>query len=464
MAYTPPISTNISFNFTGSGYTSPAGTNITFEFGGATAISAPAAKFYTKGLGTIKIEIVVYLPAAKFNHQGVGKGALSNFIYAAPGRFNHKAVGSTVYTVYVASPAAKFYHQGVIEYIDNYLPPAFLTDFINMTNARRDKAVSYDKQHAFDMGPVERANVDEGLLVKAWRLRIDGTSAYLAKEERGDWGSEFLEFTLPHSPVFSVDLTFDQNGYPFACWEYSGQVWIYWYNPLTASMETKYVCVGRTPRGRLDGKMRHQIPTSDIYLFYINDSEDVIQYRMQRDKYEVAYDSYTPASVDNLYLEVLATARDYRLYVWISEYLPENEGTHFDAYQLAWIHSAVYPYYFTEKMEVAVDTIPEAKHQVDFILDILDDIDLDVEDDIVDVSVRSVMIPYSMSIIEGEVDDVILDASVREAIETYSMGDVQGEVDDAILDASIRVAIAENTIDPESAEFDADQILSVTKG
>ena len=386
----------VSFNFTESGYIAPAGGDIAFAFrAGRIEITAPPAVFYAQA---------VVLTVA-------GSG----------------------YTISVTSPPAKFYYQGSVGYIDSYKPPVPLTDFVNMTNARRDKAISYDKQHTFDMGPVARTDISEGLMARAWRLRIDGTDVYLAvsDEQNSKWEAEFKEFTLPHYPVSSMDLTFDQNGRPFACWEFEGMVYIYWHDPLLEDMDVKYICAGRTPRARLDARERHQLPDSDIYLFYINDSVDHLEYRIQRDGYEYAYHApimtqkeraYTPScivlgnlvyvddtyvcmyddsmledgyaymdgriefmyegsvleceyegdpivteeeeykSTKNLYLEVLSLARNWRLYIWMSEYLPENEGTHSPAYQLVFRHSAIYPYYVLENMEVRRDQIAWGEH------------------------------------------------------------------------------------------------------
>ena len=388
----------VSFNFTESGYIAPAGGDIAFAFsGGRIEITAPPAVFYAQAVVLV--------------------------------------VAGSGYTISVTLPPAKFYYQGSVGYIDSYKPPVPLTDFVNMTNARRDKAISYDKQHAFDMGPVARTDISEGLMARAWRLRIDGTDVYLAvsDEQNSKWEAEFKEFTLPHSPVYSMDLTFDQNGRPFASWEFNGSVYIYWYDPLLGDMDVKYICAGRTPRARLDARERHQLPDSDIYLFYINDSVDHLEYRIQRDRYEYAYHApimtqkerlYTPTppcivlgdlvyvdgtyvcmyedymledgyaymdgriefmyegsvlecvyvgdpivaeeeeykSTKNLYLEVLALARNWRLYIWMSEYLPENEGTHFPAYQLVFRHSAIYPYYVLEEMEVRRDQIAWGEH------------------------------------------------------------------------------------------------------
>jgi len=496
VAYSPPSGDSISFNFTESGYTAPAGGDIVFAFGGAVGVTAPPAVFYTQVVVVTDISITA-LPA-QFNYQSLGKGVLEVCVKAPPGRFNYKSLADIAYNIPVASPPAKFYYQGLVGYIDSYKPPVLLTDFVNMTNARRDKAISYDKQHAFDMGPVARTDISEGLMARAWRLRIDGTDVYLAvsDEQNSKWEAEFKEFTLPHSPVYSMDLTFDQNGRPFASWEFNGSVYIYWYDPLLGDMDVKYICAGRTPRARLDARERHQLPDSDIYLFYINDSVDHLEYRIQRDGYEYAYHAtimtqreltyplYYGAlgelfdvtvtedavykSTKNLYLEVLALARNWRLYIWMSEYLPENEGTHFPAYQLVFKHSAIYPYYVLEDMEVRRDQIAWGEHS-EFHSKLVDE-DVTLLDDIIGVGVRLAIIPESMPDDEITVLDVdeVLGASIRTVIPNFNLSYMQDEMvlidTDDVLSASIRTAmISMSMYDGELTVINTDDIISASK-
>jgi hypothetical protein len=348
------------------------------------------------------------------------------------------------------------------------------------------------------MGPVARKDISEGLMARAWRLRIDGTDVYLAvsDEQNSKWEAEFKEFTLPHSPVYSMDLTFDQNGRPFACWEFEGSVYIYWYDPLLGDMDVKYICAGRTPRARLDARNRHQLPDSDIYLFYINDSADQLEYRMQRDKYGTAYHApimtqreltyplyYGPLgelldetvtedavykSTKNLYLEVLALARNWRLYIWMSEHLPENEGTHFPAYQLVFRHSAIYPYYVLEDMEVRRDQIAWGEHS-EFHSKLVDE-DVTLLDDIIGVGVRLAIIPESMPDDEITVLDVdeVLGASVVATLNWISSSMQDDEMvlvdTDDVLSASIRTAmISMSMYDGELTVINTDDIISASK-
>ena len=474
MAYSPPSGDSISFNFTESGYTAPAGGDIVFAFGGAVGVTAPPAVFYIQAGGFETANISIIAPPAQFNYRSLGKGVLEVCVKAPPGRFNYKSLADSACNIPVASPPAKFYYQGLVGYIDSYKPPVLLTDFVNMTNARRDKAISYDKQHAFDMGPVARKDISEGLMARAWRLRIDGTDVYLAVsgEQNNRWEAEFKEFTLPHSPVYSMDLTFDQNGRPFACWEFEGSVYIYWYDPLLGDMDVKYICAGRTPRARLDARDRHQLPDSDIYLFYINDSADQLEYRIQRDKYGTAYhapiviEGAEYKSTKNLYLEVLALARNWRLYIWMSEHLPENEGTHFPAYQLVFRHSAIYPYYVLEDMEVRRDQIAWGEHS-EFHSKLVDE-DVTLLDDIIGVGVRLAIISGSMSDDETAILDVdeVLGVSIRTAIlSSYMRDDEMVLVDtDDVLSASIRTAmISMSMYDGELTVINTDDIISASK-
>ena len=383
------------------------------------AISAPPAIFELQGVSTIRAEVVLLAPPAKFELEGLGKGVLTEVLSAPPAVFELAGYGRAYVVLYVDSPPAQFWHNAIVAFVDSYKPPAHLTDFLNMTAGRRILALSYDKQHAFDMGPVERGNIDEGLMARAWRLRVDGRDVYLAvADERNSWWEEeFVEFQLPHSPVWSMDLTFDQNGRPFACWECQGEVWIYWHDPVAGSMQIMNVCTGRTPRARLDARQRHQLPDSDIYLFYLNDADDRMEYRIQRDRYDTAY-ATNLVDVGNVYLEVLASARNYRLYIWLSEYLPENEGTHNPAYRMIWRHSAVYPYYFTEEVEILPDTVTSAGHVFEFISWTLANEDAQLAgDDILTAVIREAMLQEGIDdILATLFGDDILGSVLREAI------------------------------------------------
>lgn len=471
MSYTPPNGDNLSFEFTSSGYASPAGNDITFVFGvtEATEVLAPSARFSIQGAADVRIEIVIVTPPGKFNYQGSGKGTLEVVIKASPAKFNYQGLADRVYTLYIIAPPANFNYQGIVEYVSSYNPPAVLTDFINMTDARRDKAISYDKQHAFDMGPIERGNIDEGLLARPWRLRIDGVDVYLAvaDNQNNKWIEEFKEFELLHSPVWSADLTFDQNGMPFACWEYDGGVYIYWYDPTIGDMDTKYVCEGRTPRARLDARARHQLPDSDIYLFYLNDAEDRMEYRIQRDRYNIAY-ATNVVDISNIYLEVLAMSRDWRLFIWMSEYLPENEGTHEPAYHLIWRHSAVYPYYFVEEIEVGADAVIDARHVVEYLLADMKDEEITYDgDSIISAFVRSFMHTYTL--LDPEITyngDDIINTTIRQAIHLYTIGD-DSELEyegDEVVSAAIRQAIIEENMKDEEITYAGDSVMAMAVG
>jgi len=337
-----------------------------------------------------------------------------------------------------------------------------MTTLVNLTTERRQAAVSYRKQYAFDMGPIARGDNSDGLMSRAWRLRVAGNKAYLAiaNEENTTWVEEFLEFTLPHYPVWSVDLTFEQNGRPFICWEYQDTVWIYWYDSVIGSMQIREVCAGRTPRARLDARQRHQIPDSDIYLCYINDAANQMEYRIQRDRYNTVYPTNV-VDTQNAYLEVLAAGHNYRLYIWLSEYVGGAKK-----YRIIYRHSAIYPYYFSEEVEILPDTVTSASHIFEFILWSLADAEVQFAgDSIVHSIIRAAIWEYEMSDEEVTLTgDSIVGAILRLAIFIHEVDDEDVSLaGDLILSGAIRQAILLQEIEDESITLSGDSILSASK-
>jgi hypothetical protein len=173
-------------------------------------------------------------------------------------------------------------------------------------------------------------------------------------------------------------------------------------------------------------------------------------------------------STKNLYLEVLALARNWRLYIWMSEYLPENEWTHSPAYQLVFRHSAIYPYYVLEEMEVRRDQISWGEHS-EFHSKLVDE-DVTLLDDIIGVGVRLAIISGSMSDDETAILDVdeVLGASIRTPIlntlNSYMRDEMVLVDTDDVLSASIRTAmISMSMYDGELTVINTDDVISASK-
>jgi hypothetical protein len=154
---------------------------------------------------------------------------------------------------------------------------------------RRD-AVSSDYLTAFTIGPVALADPSEGLLVRPWRVRMEGTSVWLARGAETGWEPEALLFELPEDDGQEIDIAFTQNGDPAVCVQRPGvggapEIWLYWFSPLVSGYTFEKFSAGWSPRILLDD------PTfvfdSDVLLFYMTPGG--VEMRQQRDMYGVVF-------------------------------------------------------------------------------------------------------------------------------------------------------------------------------
>jgi hypothetical protein len=208
----------------------------------------------------------------------------------------------------------------------------------NLSQQLRTDAFIYDELSGFDMGPVVVSDPSNGLYARAWKVVASNRDMYLYGANGDVWTLDRLLTSSDTFPTHSVELTWDQNGRPFMCWEEDGMVWIYYYDPVAEEMTRLELCAGRTPKTRLDVRRQRLSSVSDILLFYLNDTEDCLEYRVQSDRYTVAYQiaAFTDVSAKNL--ELLAMASNWRLYLWYTEYDSTTE-----TWSLSYWHSAPYP-------------------------------------------------------------------------------------------------------------------------
>jgi hypothetical protein len=205
----------------------------------------------------------------------------------------------------------------------------------------RPDAVSFDYKTAFTLGPNSIGAGSDGLFEKVWKFRADNTNVWYSAETGGTWSPEQLLFSYTGEPIIELDGAFEQQGRPNVVVQRNTgvnstpEVWLYWFDPFVNNFVFQNFGSGRTPRISLDD---WQEPTnSDVLIFYVNDTANRIQYRVQRDRFNTIYN--TPiVSSQNTYLEKVGFAVDYRYRVTYSE-----RNTTLGTYELKQLATVGYP-------------------------------------------------------------------------------------------------------------------------
>lgn len=116
--------------------------------------------------------------------------------------------------------------------------------------------------------------------------------------------------TLARSGVISCDLAFDSLDRQFYCWlEANDQIWMYWFNSVSSAFEITNITSGENPCCAFDERRIILSSQADIYLFYQRDN--LIFYRLQRDRYLVEYP--VPDSIAAVELETCGMGTNSRM-------------------------------------------------------------------------------------------------------------------------------------------------------
>jgi len=150
---------------------------------------------------------------------------------------------------------------------------------------------SRDRKISYQWGPVQVQDPSQGLLVKLWTLRAEGTAAVLSAA-----GSPTVTVFTRAAALDNVSLAFDQNGRPCVCFEEegTGDSYLYWFDPVP--QEPTFMPIpgdSVSPRITLDDARQFNIANSDVILGYVR--AGVVRYRRQRDRFQ---DEYTPTIGD----------------------------------------------------------------------------------------------------------------------------------------------------------------------
>lgn len=282
-----------------------------------------------------------------------------------------------------------------------------------------------------------------------YRLHLDGNSVYTERLVEGNWTDRTFIFSYSGPPGRWFDLTFDQLGRPFICWEVDGQVWVRWYNPISQMAETWNICAGRTPVCSIDTFHEYQSDISDILLFYIDDEADRVKYRLQRDRYLVEYETELkgylyPVEVPNTSDKDLIYAHmasNWRFYLW---YRIKTETT----FTISYWHSAIYPIPLERsKLAVGEDEILSAHTLVViwwYYPEMEDEEVVTLEDEILSAAKQRTMfyigtLESLMAILDMTEEEVLAYMGAEVVYEDVG-GDVQA-LEDEIVEGGSRVSI-----------------------
>lgn len=158
---------------------------------------------------------------------------------------------------------------------------------------RRPDAISMSYQVAHTLGPVARSDATGGLVARVWKVRHEAAPGggrvmlAMATDANDGYEPEVELFTYLGEPIVELDCAFDQSGAPIVVAERAGRLWIYWYDPFAAAQVFEDFGPGRTPRCLLDDP--EDVQDSDVVIAYVSDADNMVMYRMQRDRYAVAY-------------------------------------------------------------------------------------------------------------------------------------------------------------------------------
>ena len=207
---------------------------------------------------------------------------------------------------------------------------------------RRPDAVSFDYLWSFAYGPVAISDVSAGIRDRPWYVRCEGLDVYIARanDANDGWEAETLLFSYTGAAIVELDLAFEQAGRAVVVAERptgtagAPELWIYWFDPMLGFVFQNFG-EGRTPRCILDEP--DFTSESDVLVFYINDTDDEVKMRVQREEY--ATDHAVPITdVAEKFLEDVVKVSDSRIRV-VASVRDAMAGT----YTLESLESTLYP-------------------------------------------------------------------------------------------------------------------------
>lgn len=182
-----------------------------------------------------------------------------------------------------------------------------LVDTLNYQPAGITKPanLAFDVVQAISLGPMQLSNSGGKINERYWIAYADNGAVYIKGSQGEQWGAETLLFN-ELEPIKQIALTFDQLGRPFVFYRVGADTLkLYWYNPVLEQTELKVLAQGIDPSAGFDAPQDTGQSYSDAMLFYVRD--DVIYMRVQRDRFEVEYETptaeHTSNNIDIVYTE-----------------------------------------------------------------------------------------------------------------------------------------------------------------
>lgn len=162
-----------------------------------------------------------------------------------------------------------------------------------------------------ELGGVAVNDGSQGLSGWVWAVNVEPDGAVKLWRE-----GEAATTVLVQTDIVDIALAFDQNMQPVLAWESTtGELFLYWFNPVIQSFVTDSFGLGRNPRLAMDDKRIRSLGTSDVIFAYI--SEGKLCYRMQRDRFVTEYIVATDITDSRLKLQRIGLV-NYRFQFEIS--------------------------------------------------------------------------------------------------------------------------------------------------
>lgn len=167
-------------------------------------------------------------------------------------------------------------------YSHEFIDPPQPQNILNPKNWNRYRRVRED------YGPVQVANVSEGLRSYLWRLGFSDGWWYIFRTDSPEETAISLEDTGSLEEPEFADITWDNAGRPLIAWEVPEGINIFWYNTETSQFQTDLIVPqGKNPFCHLDYRNAAQNVLADIILTYERDN--AVYYRIIGDRFTIEY-------------------------------------------------------------------------------------------------------------------------------------------------------------------------------
>ena len=245
---------------------------------------------------------------------------------------------------------------GIKEYqIDFATLTAIVGEGLSLT--RRPDAISLDYYTSFTFGPIAQGSSIAGPHDRVWKIRHRNGEVLAARANvtETDYDPEVPLFTYSGVIIDELDSAFDQNARVFVCAERatgaeeSPEIWFYWYNPFVADFVFENFGAGRTPRTILDNP--NDPDNSDVLVFYVNPTTNLIHYRVQREQFATEH-TVPVSAVPGISLEDVGLSRGHRASILYSVHDPVA-----GRYTLNRIYSPLYTIAFSDWMTTGFEFV-----------------------------------------------------------------------------------------------------------